>query len=55
MCRKYGIDSIMYYGVVRDPVEGLRAHVWVQDSADGVVGHMVASQFRVLARFPGSV
>jgi hypothetical protein len=52
MCRKCGIDATMYYGAVLDPVAGLRAHVWVQDGPDGVVGHLVASQYGVLARFP---
>jgi len=38
---------------VSDPVSGMKAHVWVQDGSDGVVGHLGASQYRVLARFPG--
>lgn len=52
MCRKRGIDTIMYYGAAIDPVVGLTAHVWVQDGPNGVVGHDVASQYGVLARFP---
>jgi hypothetical protein len=52
MCRKRGIDTIMYYGAVLDPVAGLRAHVWVQDGPYGVVGSLFASQYSVLAKFP---
>jgi hypothetical protein len=52
MCRKRGIDTIMYYGAAVDPAEGLRAHVWVQDGGFGVVGHLAVDRYRVLARFP---
>jgi hypothetical protein len=52
MCRKRGIDTIMYYGAAIDPVLGLRAHVWVLDGSDGVVGHNIAGQYGVLARYP---
>jgi hypothetical protein len=52
MCRKGGIDTIMYYGGVLDPLAGLTAHVWVQDGPIGIVGHIVAGQYGVLARFP---
>jgi hypothetical protein len=52
MCRKRGIDSSMYYGVARESEVGLRAHVWVKDGSVGVVGHLVANQYAVLARFP---
>jgi hypothetical protein len=51
MCRKRGIDSILYYGAKVDPLTGLSAHVWVQDGTEGVVGHLVANQYHVLARF----
>jgi Transglutaminase-like superfamily len=52
MCRKRGIDTIMYYGAAMDPVAGLTAHVWVQDGSNGVVGHLIADKYGVLARFP---
>ena len=52
MCRKRGIDTMMYYGAVVDPVAGLTAHVWVQDGSCGVVGHVGADKYGVLARFP---
>ena len=52
MCRRRGIDTIMYYGAALDLVAGLTAHVWVQDGRYGVVGHTVADQYSVLARFP---
>jgi hypothetical protein len=42
----------MYYGAANDPLVGLKAHVWVQDGAHGVVGHTVAGDYGVLARFP---
>jgi hypothetical protein len=55
MCRKRGIGTIMYYGAAIDPVAGLKAHVWVQDGSDGVVGHLIAGEYEILARFPACV
>jgi hypothetical protein len=52
MCRRRGISAVMYYGAATELVGGLSAHVWVLDGDDGVVGHELASKFRVLARFP---
>jgi Transglutaminase-like superfamily len=52
ICRKRGIAASVYYGVAVDPVAGLTAHVWVQDGADGIVGHLGAGRYGVLARFP---
>ena len=52
MCRKRGIDTIMYYGAAKDGLDQLVAHVWVQDGADGVIGHVVTERYRVLARYP---
>jgi Transglutaminase-like superfamily len=52
ICRRRGIPAIMYYGAASAPGKGLSAHVWVLDGTDGIVGHQLASEFRVLARFP---
>ncbi|HEX4278870.1 MAG TPA: lasso peptide biosynthesis B2 protein [Bryobacteraceae bacterium] len=52
MCRKRGINAILYYGAAVLPSEGLAAHVWVLDGDDGIVGHQTADKYRVLACFP---
>jgi hypothetical protein len=51
MCRKRGIDTMLYYGAQVSKGR-LSAHVWVRDGSQGVVGHHNASEFEVLARYP---
>ncbi len=53
MCRKRGINTILWYGAKVSPVTGLTAHVWVQDGSEGIVGHQVAREYQILASFPG--
>jgi len=52
MCRLRGIPTSMLYGA--GIVEGgrLKAHVWIQDGTNGVVGHNLAEGYRVIAEFP---
>ena len=53
MCRNRGVGATLYYGAATLPLKGLTAHVWVLDGTEGVVGHQVASEYRIIARFPG--
>jgi hypothetical protein len=52
ICRRRGIPAVVYYGAANAQGTGLSAHVWVLDGDDGIVGHKLANEFRVLARFP---
>ena len=54
MLRRRGVAATLYYGAATLPEEGLAAHVWVQDGEQGVVGHLEAGQFKVLAVYPAS-
>jgi hypothetical protein len=53
MCRKRGVGATLYYGAAILPEKGLSAHVWVLDGTQGIVGHRIASEYRIIARFPG--
>jgi len=53
MLRRRGIASTLFYGVAVFPGSGLRTHVWLQDGADGIVGHLAAKDYHPLARYPG--
>lgn len=52
MCRKRGICATLYYGAATLPAKGLTAHVWVLDGTQGIVGHQIAENYRIIARFP---
>lgn len=52
MLRRRGIAAKLYYGAATLPGKGLSAHVWVQDGDQGIVGHLEATQFNVLAVYP---
>jgi hypothetical protein len=52
MCRARGVDSTLYYGAANLPDTGLSAHVWVADGSNGIVGHQIAGDYRIIARFP---
>jgi hypothetical protein len=52
MCRHHGIAAVLYYGAARLAESGLAAHAWVLDRTDGVIGHQIAADYQVLARFP---
>jgi hypothetical protein len=53
MCRRRGVGAILCYGAAILPSAGFSAHVWVLDDTEGVIGHQIAPDFRILARFPG--
>lgn len=50
--RRLGIGTTMYYGAATRLPDGLTAHVWLQDGAEGVIGHDTAQRYRILARYP---
>jgi len=54
MLRRRKIGTILYYGAVTHPDKGLTSHVWVLDGQDGVIGHRVASGYKVIAKYPES-
>jgi len=54
MCRARGLQTTVYYGATRVADQQLKAHVWLQDGATGVVGHSVAAEYNILAMFPAS-
>ena len=54
MLRRRGIDATLYYGATELPERGWTGHVWVQDGAQGVVGHRDAGAYHILARYPES-
>lgn len=52
MLRWRGIPTTLYYGALTLANRELRAHVWLQDGAAGVVGHEAAEEYHILARYP---
>lgn len=52
MLRRRGITTTLYYGAATLPTRELKAHVWLQDGAIGVVGHESAGEYHILARYP---
>jgi len=52
MLRRHGYGTTLCYGAAMLPGVELKTHVWVQDGMDGVVGHEVASDYYIVARYP---
>jgi hypothetical protein len=52
MLRRRGVGTTLYYGAATLPDIGLTSHVWVQDGANGVVGHKESNDYIILARYP---
>jgi hypothetical protein len=55
MLRRRGIGTTLYYGAATQPGHGLTAHVWLMDGDSGVVGHLRAKGYHVLACYPKTV
>jgi transglutaminase superfamily protein len=53
MLRRRGINSVLYYGAAHTADSTLAAHVWVRADDLDVVGCEEASQYALLAAFPG--
>lgn len=51
--RRLGVGTTLYYGAAIMPDKRLAAHVWLQDGANGIIGHDNAAGYHVLARYPG--
>ena len=52
MLRRRGVGTTLYYGAATEAEGGLTTHVWVQDGAEGVIGHLMARGYQTLARYP---
>ena len=52
MLRRRGLDSVLHYGVANVPDGALRAHVWITQGGQFVVGGEEAGAFTCLATFP---
>lgn len=52
MLRRHGCGTTLCYGAAMLPGAGLKTHTWVEDGKEGVVGHEIAADYRVLARYP---
>jgi hypothetical protein len=55
MLGRRGIPSILHYGVAQQGERGLRAHVWITQGGDYVIGGEEAADFTCLASFPPNV
>jgi hypothetical protein len=53
MLRRRGVNSVLYYGAAHTAENALAAHVWVRVGDLDVVGCEQASQYALLAAFPG--
>jgi len=52
MCRLRAIPTTLVYGAGISPEGRLKAHVWIQDQVQGVIGHSLAAEYMVIATFP---
>jgi hypothetical protein len=52
MLRRRAIPSVLHYGVSQTSDKGLRAHVWITESGNDVLGCEMAGEFTCLASFP---
>ena len=52
MLRRRGIDARLHYGIARDEVGELQAHVWVAAGNSVVIGGAEAPRFKCVATFP---
>jgi hypothetical protein len=54
MMRRRNVETILHYGVARQPEKGLTAHVWISFKGSDVMGGEVADQFACVASFPSA-
>lgn len=52
MCRVRGIRSTLRYGAGISEDGKVKAHVWLEDRTQGIIGHSVAREYLVIAEFP---
>jgi hypothetical protein len=55
MLRRRGISTTLVCGAATDRSAGLKAHVWLLDRADAVMGGRQSHEFVELARYPSGV
>lgn len=52
MLRRRGVDARLHYGIGRDEIGELQAHVWVAAGDSVVIGGDEAPRFKCVATFP---
>ena len=52
MLRRRGVDARLHYGIARDEIGELQAHVWVAAGDAVVIGGAEAPRFKCVATFP---
>ena len=52
MLRRRGIDARLHYGLAKDGVSALRAHVWVDAAGETIIGDEEAVDYVRVATFP---
>ncbi len=52
MLRRRGVDARLHYGIGKDEIGALCAHVWVSAGETKLIGSEQAPQFRTVAIFP---
>src|SRR5688572_5751145 len=52
MLRRRGIDARLYYGIAKDEIGELQAHVWVAAGGSVVIGGAEAPRFKCVAVYP---
>ena len=52
MLRRRGVDARLHYGIARDEIGELQAHVWVVAADSVVMGAADAPRFTCVAMFP---
>ena len=52
MLRRRGIDARLHYGIAKDEIGELQAHVWVAAGGSVVIGGAEAARFKCVATFP---
>ena len=52
MLRRRGVDARLHYGIARDEIGELQAHVWVAAGDAVVIGGAEAERFKCVATFP---
>jgi hypothetical protein len=52
MLRRRGVDARLHYGIAKDEIGELQAHVWVAAGGSVVIGGAEAPRFKCVATFP---
>jgi hypothetical protein len=52
MLRRRGVDARLHYGIAKDEIGELQAHVWVAAGGAVVIGGAEAPRFKCVATFP---